>query len=279
MCAKQIRFIENRPVLYESVSKTCFEGTQFNTNIIHFKDSVKDPKTGTNVTVPQWGEFNNALSSYIFERLNLLGHQTHFLARQNAREQLVHNVDMIPVEWHCHNMMPEAFSKHCGLETGAHLSAPLIEPYVLLEGMQEQRIATANQLDVLGLLSEEEFKVIEKNAKKINQFLCGFFVALGYSLRTTRLRYGRYYNELIEEPEILLADEISLETCELESIETGEKIGLEQVFKPDAEPLNIYDTFESKNSLMQRLKLKQPSNAELEQVVSIHKNKKKSDDV
>ncbi len=228
MSKDQVRFIDNRPLLYEGSQKILFDGSQYNTSFLHFKDSIRGPSKNT-CEIKDKGIINNALSAYIFEKLNIYGFQTHYILKQNSREQLVQSLEIIPACIHVFNIAPDHIVKAMGLSNGVFLPTPVVEYYSKPNASTGAHSISPDHLEALGLVSSEEIKEIKKLALDVNNFLIGFFSALGLQLNDVKLEFGRRYNEIVDDTEIVLADEISLDTCHLVDMVDESTLGYKSI--------------------------------------------------
>ena len=242
MSVDSVRFIDNRPLLYEGSGKILFDGSQYNTNFLHFKDSIKSSTEAT-YEIKDKGIINNALSSYIFEKLNIYGFQTHYILKQNSREQLIQSLEMIPCTIHIFNVAPPHIIKAMGLSEGIFLPTPIIEYYTKAAAPTSKQLISPDLLEVFGLAGSEEIKEIKKISIEVNNFLIGFFSALGLQLNDVKLEFGRRYNEIIDDTEILLADEISLDTCHLVDMTDDSKIGYTSLSDSEENNAAVYQKF------------------------------------
>lgn len=237
----QVRFIDNRPMLYEGSGKILFDGSQYNTSFLHFKDSVRsDNET---CEIKDKGIINNALSAYIFEKLNIYGFQTHYILKQNSREQLVQSLEMIPGYVHVFNVAPDHLVSAMGLSSGVFLPVPVVEYYTKPMDQNPAQMISADHLEALGMINSEEAKEIKKMALEVNTFLSGFFAALGLQLNDVKFEFGRRYNEIIDDSEIVLADEISLDTCHLVDMVDHSTLGYKSLSDCTETNAEVYQKF------------------------------------
>ena len=236
-----IHFIDNRIPLFEGSKKNVYDGNDYNTSLLYFKDTIlKDD--GKSINISEKGFINNALSSYIFDKLNLFGFQTHYILKQNGREQLVQNLEMIPAHIHVYNAAPMHVAQPMGLSEGIMLPVPVVDWFARGDSRMKS-LMSSQHFESLGIISSDEVKDINSISHKVNQFLIGFFAALGLQLSDVRLRFGRRYNEIIDDTEIILGDEISLDTCSLTDMVSNQKYGFSGVGDSFDNAVDCYKPF------------------------------------
>jgi phosphoribosylaminoimidazole-succinocarboxamide synthase len=239
-----IRFIDKRTPLYEGAKKIVFDGNDYNTSLLYFKDSwpIADDAPQT---IPEKGVINNALSSYIFEKLNVYGLQTHHILKQNGREQLVQNLEMIPAHIHIYNVAPPHVAKPLGLSEGVLLPTAVVDWFVK-DDQKTKSMMNPQHFEALGIVSSDEVNDINTMALRVNHLLTGFYAALGLQLNEVYLRFGRRYNEIIDDTEIMLGDEISLDTCFIVDILTNKKLGFAGIDREVPDSQHCYRDFLSR---------------------------------
>tara|TARA_B100000959_G_scaffold277934_1_gene335344 strand:- start:358 stop:1143 length:786 start_codon:yes stop_codon:yes gene_type:complete len=207
--------------LYEGKAKILYEGPEKGTAIQHFKDSATAFNNLKQSTVEGKGVLNNRISEHILNNLTQIGIKTHLIKRLNMREQLVKLVEIIPVEFIVRNIATGSLTKRLGIPDGTILTKPLIEysykndelgdPLVAKEHILEFKWANATELDL-----------IKNYCLRINDFMLGMFRGVGIKLVDFKLEFGRLNN--IEGKEIILADEISPDTCRLWDVVSEKKL-------------------------------------------------------
>lgn len=208
--------------LYEGKAKVLFEGPEPGTLVQHFKDDATAFNNAKQGTISGKGVINNRISEYLMTHLNAIGIPTHFIRTLNMREQLVYKADIIPVEFVVRNITAGSLSKRLGIEEGRPLSRPIIEYYYKNDELGDPMITEEHilTLDIADMFEMEEIKVY---CLRINDFLSGLFSAIGIRLVDFKLEFGRYLDEN-EYQRVLLADEISPDSCRLWDFSTGEKL-------------------------------------------------------
>lgn len=206
--------------LYEGKTKTLFDGPEPGTFVLYFKDTCQQQ---ADFIVRGKGVINNRLSEMFMIRLNDIGIQTHFINRLNMREQLVRATEALPFYLVIHNVASQDFSKRLNLEEGTLLPEAIPEFYMKNKELSPSFISERHIIS-LGWADEEELERINTMNQRINDFLCGQFLALGLRLISYKLEYGRnYLSDYIGDSQIVLIDEISIDTCSILDIKTGQQ--------------------------------------------------------
>ena len=207
--------------LYEGKAKILYEGPEKGTAIQHFKDDATAYNNLKKSTVEGKGVLNNRISEHILINLNQIGIKTHLIKRINMREQLVRLVEIIPIEFIVRNIATGSLTKKLGIPDGTVLSKPLLEfsyknddlgdPLVAREHIEEFKWADASELDL-----------ISTTCLRINDFMQGMFRGVGIKLVDFKLEFGRI--EIDEKKQVILADEISPDTCRLWDVISEKKL-------------------------------------------------------
>ena len=166
------------------------------------------------------GVLNNRISEYVMTRLNSIGVQNHFITRLNLREQLIKEVEIIPLEVVCRNIAAGSLSKRFGLPEGQPLPRSIIEFCIKSDELGDP-LVNDDYIRELKLATPEELAFLRESALKVNAILGKFFAECGLKLVDFKLEFGR----LATDPKtIVLADEISPDGCRLWDLKTGEKM-------------------------------------------------------
>lgn len=222
-----ISYLDKRSLIYEGKTKLLLENAEENTYALHFKDSL--PGRGQaekEELIRDKGMMNAQFSAYIFSHLNDLGFPTHWLSQTSNREHIVYALDMFPIMVEIRNAASEDLSRKLGIEEGTFFSEPLVEYYSKLDALNSRYLLTKEHLEIIGLLTKSELEEVQRQALRINDFLIGFFAGFGCHLYNVSFEFGRRYNFLLEETEVFLGDEISLDTCHVVDKQTGQVFGL-----------------------------------------------------
>ncbi len=164
---------------------------------------------------------NNRISEYVFTRLAHIGIPTHFIRRLNMREQLIRQVEIVPIEVIVRNVAAGSICTRLGLEEGQPLPHTLIE-YCYKDDALGDPLVAEEHIACFGWATQEEMQDISSMAIRINDFMCGMFAAIGIRLIDFKLEFGRQFDG--DFSRIILADEISPDGCRLWDLETGEKL-------------------------------------------------------
>ena len=207
--------------LYEGKAKILYEGPEKGTAIQHFKDDATAYNNQKKSIVEGKGVLNNRISEHILNNLNQIGVKTHLIKRLNMREQLVRLVEIIPLEFIVRNIATGSLTKRLGIPDGAILSKPLIEYSYKNDELGDPLIAREHILE-FKWASQEELKFISNSCIRINDFMQGMFRGVGIKLVDFKLEFGRV--AIDGKKEILLADEISPDTCRLWDVISEKKL-------------------------------------------------------
>jgi phosphoribosylaminoimidazole-succinocarboxamide synthase len=164
---------------------------------------------------------NNRISEYIMTRLGEVGLPTHFVRRLNMREQLIREVEIVPVEVIVRNIAAGSICKRLGLQEGTPLPRSIVE-YCYKNDELGDPLVTEEHITCFGWASPQELDEIMSMALRINDLLHGLFAAVGIRLVDFKLEFGRLYNG--DEMRIVLADEISPDSCRLWDMASNEKL-------------------------------------------------------
>ena len=170
-----------RKLVYEGKAKILYEGPEPGTLVQYFKDDATAFNAEKKAVIEGKGVLNNRISEYLFQRLNDIGVPTHFIRRLNMREQLIREVEIIPLEIVVRNVAAGSISKRLGLPEGEPLPHTLIE-YYLKDDALEDPIVAEEHIACFGWASNEEMQDISAMAIRINDFMCGMFAAIGIRL-------------------------------------------------------------------------------------------------
>ena len=207
--------------LYEGKAKILYEGPEKGTAIQHFKDDATAYNNLKKSTVEGKGVLNNRISEHILNNLNQIGIRTHLIKRLNMREQLVKLVEIIPLEFIVRNIATGSLTKRLGIADGTVLSKPLIEYCYKNDELGDPLIATEHILE-FKWASQKELEWINDCCLRVNDFMQGMFRGVGIKLVDFKLEFGRA--NIDGENEILLADEISPDTCRLWDVISEKKL-------------------------------------------------------
>jgi phosphoribosylaminoimidazole-succinocarboxamide synthase len=210
-----------RKQLYEGTGKILFEGPEPTSIVQHFKDELTNSETKDTVTIPGKGVLNNRISEFIMAKLEGLGISTHFIRSLNMREQLIKKADILPVRITVRNIASGCIARRFGIEEGTVLPKPIMEFSLKNEALGNP-IVNDDHIITFGWADPFDLEEIKITSFRINDFLSGLFLGAGIRLIDFRLEFGRIYVHEIER--IILADEISPDTCRLWDLKTNEKM-------------------------------------------------------
>ncbi len=213
--------MSRRRQIYEGKAKILYEGPEPGTIIQYFKDDATAFNAEKKGTINGKGVINNRVSEHIFTALSHIGIPSHFIRRLNMREQLVKQVEIVPIEVIVRNVAAGSLSKRLGIEEGTALPHTLLE-YCYKDDALGDPLVAEEHIACFGWASMEEMQDISAMAIRINDFLCGMFAGIGIRLIDFKLEFGRLFDG--EFSRIILADEISPDGCRLWDRETGEKL-------------------------------------------------------
>ncbi|PCI32370.1 MAG: phosphoribosylaminoimidazolesuccinocarboxamide synthase [Alphaproteobacteria bacterium] len=209
--------------LYEGKAKVLFRGPEEGTLIQYFKDDATAFNAQKKGTITGKGIINNKMTELVMNHLERIGIPTHFIKRINDRQQLVREVEIIPLEVIVRNVVAGTMAKRLGIEEGTPLERPLIEFSLKDDDLGDPLIAEEHILS-LDLADDEELSEIFDMTHQINDFLRGLFAGIGIDLIDFKLEYGRLYDEEGTGYSLILADEFSPDNCRLWDMKTGKKL-------------------------------------------------------
>jgi len=213
--------------LYEGKAKIIFATSDKNVVIQHFKDDATAFNNQKKASIDGKGILNNRISEHILSNLNQIGIKNHLIKRINMREQLVKSVEIIPIEFVVRNIATGSLTKRLGIEDGTILDYPLIE-YCLKNDDLGDPLVSREHILSFNWMNIMELELINEQCKRINDFLQGMFRGVGIKLVDFKLEFGRSD----QDNEIILADEISPDTCRLWDSATEKKLD-KDIFRKD----------------------------------------------
>ena len=205
--------------LYEGKAKIIYASPEKNLVIQHFKDDATAFNNQKKATIDGKGILNNRISEHILSNLNEIGIKNHLIKRINMREQLVKNVEIIPIEFVVRNIATGSLTKRLGIEDGTVLNRPLIE-YCLKNDELGDPLISREHILTFDWLNVMELDWINEECRRINDFLQGMFRGVAIKLVDFKVEFGRSTQDNI----IILADEISPDTCRLWDSLTEKKL-------------------------------------------------------
>ena len=218
-----------RKKIYEGKAKTLFEGPEPGTIVQYFKDDATAFNAEKKATIEGKGVLNNMLSEYFMTGLTNIGVPNHFIRRLNMREQLVRAVEIIPLEIIVRNFAAGSLSKRLGIEEGTALPRPIIE-YCFKDDKLGDPLVAEEHIAAFGWASQQDMDDIVSLALRVNDFLSGVMYGVGIKLIDFKIEVGRVYDGDFQR--LIVADEISPDSCRLWDIESGRKLD-KDVFRRD----------------------------------------------
>ena len=207
--------------IYEGKAKVLYEGPEPGTLVQHFKDDATAFNNQKKGIITGKGVLNNRISEYLMKSLAEIGVPTHFVRRLNMREQLVRAVEIIPIEVIVRNVAAGSISKRLGIEEGTPLPRSIVE-YCLKNDELGDPMVCEEHITAFGWAATQDLDDMMQMSLRINDFLSGLFLGVGLKLVDFKLEFGRLWED--EEMRIVLADEISPDSCRLWDVETKEKL-------------------------------------------------------
>lgn len=213
--------MKNRKRIYEGKAKLLYEGPEPGTLIQHFKDDATAFNNKKHEIIEGKGVLNNRISEFLFTRLNQFGIPTHFIRALNMREQLIREVNIIPVEVVVRNIAAGTICTRLGLKEGSELPRSIVEFFYKSDKLGDPMICEEH-ITAFGWATPQEIDDIMSLSLRINDFVSGLFIAVGMRLVDFKLEFGRLYKD--DGMHIILADEISPDTCRIWNADDNEKM-------------------------------------------------------
>ncbi|MBR2275888.1 MAG: phosphoribosylaminoimidazolesuccinocarboxamide synthase [Lachnospiraceae bacterium] len=209
--------MEKKEQLYEGKAKKVFATEDPDIVIVDYKDDATAFNGEKKGTIVGKGVINNRMTNHVFQLLEKEGVPTHYIKELSDRETAVKKVEIVPLEVIIRNIAAGSFSKRLGVQEGTPFKQPTIEFSYKNDELGDPLINSYFAL-ALELATEEEIETIKKYAIKVNEVLKAYFLKADIELVDFKIEFGRYKGE------ILLADEISPDTCRLWDVHTHEKL-------------------------------------------------------
>ena len=207
--------------IYEGKAKIVFATSDKNLVIQHFKDDATAFNNQKKDVIDGKGILNNRISEHILTNLNQVGIKNHLIKRLNMREQLVQHVEIIPIEFIVRNIATGSLTKRLGIEDGTVLEYPLVE-YCLKNDELGDPLISKEHILAFKWMDDFEIDFVNNELARINDFLQGMFRGVGIKLVDFKVEFGRL--EKNGKKDIILADEISPDTCRLWDATTDKKL-------------------------------------------------------
>ena len=216
-----MKIMARRRRIYEGKAKTMFEGPEPGTLVQYFKDDATAFNNQKHAIIDGKGVLNNRISEYLMLRLAEIGIPTHFVRRLNMREQLVRELEILPIEMVVRNVAAGSIVKRFGIAEGTALPRSIVEFYYKNDELGDPLISEEH-ITAFGWANTQDLDDMLALSLRINDFLTGLFFGAGLRLIDFKLEFGRLYEG--EEMRIVLGDEISPDNCRLWDLKTNEKM-------------------------------------------------------
>ena len=259
--------MSKKKMLYDGKAKTIFEGPTPDTVIQYFKDDATANNAEKHAIIDGKGVLNNSISDFLMRKIQEIGIPTHYIKKINMREQLVKKVEIIPVEFVVRNIAAGTLANRLGMTEGTILRRPIIEYYYKNDDLNDP-LVTEEHIEINNWASNMEIAHATETAFRINDFLIGLFRGVGIKLVDFKLEFGRIWKN--DDCKIILADEISPDTCRLWDLKDEKKLdkdrfrrdlgGLVEAYTEVAKRLGIMpegsNIMEIKSGVSKTIKLK-----------------------
>lgn len=209
--------MEKREMIYEGKAKKVYATDDNSKVVVYYKDDATAFNGEKKGQIEDKGTLNNAITSMLFELLEKKGVKTHFEKKLSEREQLCKKVEIVPLEVIVRNVAAGSMAKRYGIAEGMELKTTVFELSYKNDDLGDPLINDYHAVG-MGITTFDELKVIYDMASKVNDTLKAFFLEQGIKLIDFKLEFGRFNGEII------LADEISPDTCRFWDVNTNEKL-------------------------------------------------------
>jgi phosphoribosylaminoimidazole-succinocarboxamide synthase len=226
---------ERKEQLYEGKAKKVFATDDPSLYIVSYKDDATAFNGEKRGSIADKGVVNNTMSNIVFALIEDAGVPTHFVKQLSDRDTLVKAVSIFPLEVIIRNVAAGSFSKRYGVEEGTALLRPTLE-FSLKDDALGDPLINSDHVLALGIATEEELATVEKYAHKVNEIMSKFFLDKGLKLVDFKIEFGK-----LADGTIVLADEVSPDTCRLWDVNTNEKMDKDR-FRRDLG--NVEETYQ-----------------------------------
>lgn len=209
--------MEKKELIYEGKAKKVYAMDDPDYCMVEYKDDATAFNGLKKGTIRGKGVVNNKMSNFMFKLLTEKGIETHFVKEINDRETIVKKVSIVPLEVIIRNKAAGSLAKKLGLEEGMELKCPILEFSYKNDELGDPMINNSQAI-ACGIATQEEIDVISDMAYKVNDYMKEFFAGVGVELIDFKLEFGKFHDKII------LADEISPDTCRFWDIKTHEKL-------------------------------------------------------
>lgn len=209
--------MEKKELIYEGKAKKVYAMDDPDYCMVEYKDDATAFNGLKKGTIRGKGVVNNKMSNFMFKFLAEKGIETHFVEEISDRETIVKKVSIVPLEVIIRNKAAGSLAKKLGLEEGMELKCPILEFSYKNDELGDPMINNSQAI-ACGIATQEEIDVISDMAYKVNDYMKEFFASVGVELIDFKLEFGKFHDKII------LADEISPDTCRFWDIKTHEKL-------------------------------------------------------
>ncbi|MBL8666196.1 MAG: phosphoribosylaminoimidazolesuccinocarboxamide synthase [Rhodospirillales bacterium] len=213
-----------RRQIFEGKAKILYEGPEPGTLVQYFKDESNGLNVKSKGVITGKGVLNNRISEYLMMRLGEMGVPTHFVRRLNMREQLVREVEMIPIEVVVRNFAAGTFADIFRMSEGTPLPRSIVEYYYKSDDLNNPMVSEEH-ITAFGWATPQDLDEVMALSLRINDFLSGLFLGIGMRLMDLTIEFGRLWED--DQVRIVLADEICPDSCRLWDIRTNRRLELE----------------------------------------------------
>ena len=218
-----------RKKIYEGKAKILYEGPEPGTIVQYFKDDATAFNAEKRATIEGKGVLNNRLSEFFMKGLGQIGVPTHFIKRLNMREQLCRQVEIIPLEVIVRNFAAGSLSTRLGMAEGTALPRPIVE-FCFKDDKLGDPFVSEEHIMAFGWATQQDLDDMVALALRVNDFMSGVMLAVGIKLVDFKIEIGRVWDN--DYQRLVVADEISPDSCRLWDLETGQKLD-KDVFRRD----------------------------------------------
>ena len=240
-----------RKKIYEGKAKILYEGPEPGTLIQYFKDDTTAFNAQKKAILEGKGVINNRISEYVMTRLNSIGVQNHFIKRLNLREQLIKEVEIVPLEVVCRNVAAGSLATRLGLEEGLQLPRSIIEFYYKKDELSDP-LVTEEHITAFNWATTQEIDDMLAMTLRVNDFLSGLFGAVGITLVDFKIEFGRIYDDE-DFSRLIIADEISPDSCRLWDTATNEKLDKDRFRKDLGNVIESYTEVARRLGIMKEM--------------------------
>ena len=232
--------MEKRELMYEGKAKQIYATDDADKVIIHYKDSATAGNGAKKAEIDNKGVLNNRITTIIFDQLNKKGIPTHYIETVSDRDQLCHKVDIVPLEVIVRNVIAGSMAKRLGIEEGTEAKETIFEICYKDDALGDPLINDYHAVAV-GAATHEELKKIYELTAQINEELKKIFASVGIRLIDFKLEFGK-----TKDGKIVLADEISPDTCRLWDAKTNEKLDKDRFRRDMGKVIEAYEEIEER---------------------------------